>query len=326
MDVKNLAPSLKIDLNLKSIRDGAGFSINNLGTEFKNLYVLTADLRESVRVEEFAKKFPQRFIECGVAEQNMAGIAAGLALCGNKSIITSFAVFSPGRNWDQIRVSICYSKADVKILGGHAGLLTGEDGATHQALEDIAIMRTLPDMIVINPCDYNQAIKALDFAVEYKGPVYIRSYREKTLQITTSETLLEIGEPQIFKEGNDLTLISSGPIISEVLKTVSKLEEKYNLSVELINLPFIKPLNPEKILQSLRKTKKGVVIEEHQISGGVGSAVLEKISESGNFPLKLIGINSTFGESGKSRDLYEKYEISSEFQIKKILNFLDRIK
>jgi len=326
MEVKNLAPTLKINLDLKSIREGAGVSINSLGSELENLYVLTADLRESVRVEEFSKNFPKRFVECGVAEQNMAGIATGLALCGNKAIISSFAVFSPGRNWDQIRVSICYSKADVKILGGHAGLLTGEDGATHQALEDIAIMRTLPEMVVLNPCDYNQAIKALDFAVAYNGPVYIRSYREKTLQITTLDTKLEIGEPQIFKEGSDLTIISSGPIISEVLKTVSKLEEKYNLSVELINLPFIKPLNPEKILQSLRKTKKGVVIEEHQISGGVGSAVLEKISESGNYPLKLIGINNTFGESGKSQDLYEKYEISSEFQIKKILNFLDRIK
>ena len=170
-------------------------------------------MRESVRVEEFSKNFPKRFVECGVAEQNMAGIATGLALCGNKAIISSFAVFSPGRNWDQIRVSICYSKADVKILGGHAGLLTGEDGATHQALEDIAIMRTLPEMVVLNPCDYNQAIKALDFAVAYNGPVYIRSYREKTLQITTLDTKLEIGEPQIFKEGSDLTIISSGPII-----------------------------------------------------------------------------------------------------------------
>jgi len=326
MEIKNLAPSLNIDLGLKSIRDGVGLSLISESPNYENLYVLTADLRESVRVEEFSKKFPKKFIECGVAEQNMAGIAAGLALCGNKAVITSFAVFSPGRNWDQIRVSICYSQADVKIIGGHAGLLTGEDGSTHQALEDIAIVRVLPNIVVINPCDYNQAVKAVALSLEHKGPVYLRSYREKTLQITTPETPLVMGEPQIFKEGNDLTIISSGPIISEVLKTVQELETKYNLSIELINLPFIKPLHPEKIIQSLRKTKKGVVIEEHQISGGVGSAILEKIAEHEVFPLKIIGVNNTFGESGTSKDLYNKYEISSNHQIKKILNFLDRIK
>jgi transketolase len=326
MEIKNLAPSLKIDLNLKSIRDGVGFELENSAEKYPNLYVLTADLRESVRVDSFANKFPDRFIECGVAEQNMAGIAAGLALCGNKAVITSFAVFSPGRNWDQIRVSICYSKADVKIIGSHSGLLTGEDGATHQALEDLAITRVLPNMVVLNPCDYNQAILALDFALSHKEPVYIRSYREKTLQITTLETPLVPFEPQVFKEGSDLTIISSGPIISEVIKTVWELEEKHNISIELINLPFIKPLNPEKIISSLRKTKKGIVIEEHQISGGVGSAVLEKISGQEMFPIKLIGINNTFGESGNYKDLYDKYEISSNHQIKKILNFLDRIK
>jgi len=225
MDFKNFAPSLNLDLNLKSIRDGIGFEILNQGLNNNNFYVLTADLRESLRIEEFAKKFPKRFIECGVAEQNMAGIASGLALCGNTALITSFAVFSPGRNWDQIRVSICYSNLDVKIIGGHAGLLTGEDGATHQALEDIAIMRTLPNMTVINPCDYNQSIQAITFALSHKGPVYIRSYREKTLQITSPNTSLQIGEPQIFKEGSDITIISTGPIISEVLKTVKNFKK-----------------------------------------------------------------------------------------------------
>jgi transketolase len=326
MEIKNLAPSLKVDLNYKSIRDGVGLSLNSQGKNNENLYVLTADLRESVRVNDFAQNYPERFIECGVAEQNMAGIAAGLALCGNTSVITSFAVFSPGRNWDQIRVSICYSNTNVKIIGSHAGLLTGDDGATHQALEDIAITRVLPNMVVLNPCDYNQAIKAVDFAIKHNGPVYIRSYREKTLQVTTPETPFENHEPQIFKEGNDLTIIFSGPILEEVLKTVSFLEEKHKLSVELINIPFIKPLNPEKIISSLRKTKKGVVIEEHQIAGGVGSSILERLSEHEHYPIKLIGINNTFGESGNYKDLYEKYEISSPHQIKKILNFLDRIK
>jgi len=304
MNLKNLAPSLRFDPTLKSIRDGVGFSLNTQAENFNNLYVLTADLRESVRVEDFSKNYPERFIECGVAEQNMAGIAAGLALNGNISLITSFAVFSPGRNWDQLRVSICYSKANVKILGGHAGLLTGEDGATHQALEDIAITRVLPNLTIINPCDYNQAIKALEFTLKHPGPVYLRSYREKTLQITSNETEFTPFEPQIIKEGTDLSIISSGPIISEVLKTVVELEEKYKISVELINLPFIKPLNFEKILKSLRKTKKAIVIEEHQVSGGVGSLILEKISECETaFPVKLIGVKDSFGESGNYKDL-----------------------
>lgn len=324
--MQNLAPELSLQISdNKAIRDGYGEAIDNLAFDNPNLIVLSADLRESMKVDTFQKKFPERFIECGVAEQNMIGIAAGLGLSDNIVITTSFAVFSPGRTWDQIRVSVCYSNSNVKILGGHSGLLTGKDGATHQALEDIAIMRVLPNMIVINPCDYFQAKKALEFSVKHKGPVYLRGYREKTIQITTNQTPLELGEPQIFKEGRDLTLISSGPIIQEVLKSIDELENIHKVSIELINLPFVKPLNPEKIISSLNKTKKGVIIEEHQIFGGVGSAVLEKLSDKVSYPIKLIGINDTFGESGDPLELYEKYEISSRHQVSKILQFLRRI-
>lgn len=324
--MRNLISSLRVDSNnKKAIRDAFGELLENKAQEYPNLFVLSADLRDSTKVLDFSKKFPERFIELGVAEQNLAGVAAGLGLSDNIAVITSFAVFSPGRNWDQVRVSICYSNSNVKIIGGHAGLLTGKDGATHQALEDLAITRVLPNMIVINPCDYHQAKKALEFSLKYNGPVYLRSYREKTLQLTTEQTNFEFGEPQIFKEGKDLTIISSGPIIQEVIKTIEELESIHKISVELINLPFVKPLNPEKIISSLHKTKKGVVIEEHQIHGGVGSAVLEKTADKAFYPIKLIGINDTFGESGDYLELYEKFELSSKHQVSKILQFLKRI-
>lgn len=324
--MQNLVSELSLQISeKKAIRDAYGISLENLAETNPNLIVLSADLSESMKVDGFHKKYPERFIECGVAEQNMIGIAAGLGLSDNIAVTTSFAVFSPGRTWDQIRVSVCYSNSNVKIIGGHSGLLTGKDGATHQALEDIAIMRVLPNMIVINPCDYFQAQKAMELSVKHFGPVYLRGYREKTIQITTNQTPLEIGEPQIFKEGRDLTLISSGPIIQEVLKSIDELENIHKVSVELINLPFVKPLNPEKIIASLNKTKKGVVIEEHQISGGVGSAVLEKISDRVSYPIKLIGMNDSFGESGDYLELYEKFELSSKHQVSKILQFLKRI-
>jgi transketolase len=323
----NPALNLSIDLiNKKSTRDGLGQGLLKNGSEFPNLIVLSADLRESTRVEEFSKKFPKQYIEVGVAEQNMAGMAAGLASAGNIAVINSFAVFSPGRNWDQIRVSICYNNSNVKIVGSHAGLLTGQDGATHQALEDIAITRVLPNLIVINPVDYEQMIKAINFAIGYEGPVYIRSYREKLSQITTEKTPFEFGKAQKFTEGKDLTIITSGPIIFEAIKALKELEDKHHLSIELINLPFIKPIDAETIFQSISKTKKAVVIEEHQIHAGVGSAVLEAISDRNNYPIKLIGVNDTFGESGTPAELYEKYEISSSHITKKILQFLERTK
>lgn len=321
----NPALNLSLDIsNLKSIREAFGAELFNQGYSNKKLVVLSADLRESTRVEDFAKKFEERFIEAGVAEQNMAGMAAGLALNGLIPVMTSFAVFSPGRNWDQIRVSICYSKANVKIIGGHAGLQTGPDGATHQALEDIAITRVLPNMVVINPADHEQAKKALKLSLIHEGPVYLRSYREKTPQITTEDTEFEIGTPQILKQGKDLTLISSGPILFEALKAVEKLEKEKNILVEVINVHTIKPLNNEIIKNSLRKTGKLVIVEEHQISGGVGSAVIESLTDSGLPPFKLIGVNDTFGESGDSAELYEKYGISAQQIYKKILNYLER--
>ncbi len=310
----------------KGIRDGIGESLLASGSLYKNLYVLTADLRESTKLDSFANAFPERFFDVGVAEQNLAGVSAGIGLSGGIAVMSSYSVFSPARNWDQIRVSICYSNANVKIIGGHCGLTTGKDGATHQALEDIAITRVLPNMIVVNPLDYEQAKKALLFSLAQNSPVYIRSYKEKFPQLTSSETPFEPYKIQVLKEGADLTIFSSGPITFEILKVLEEIENELQISIELVNVPFIKPLDVEGILSSIRKTKIAVSIDEHQVAGGLGSAILEGVSEIFPVPFKILGVNDTFGESGDYLDLFEKYEISGFHLKRKIIQFFQRNK
>ena len=295
----------------KSTRDGFGEGLVAAGELDKNIVVLTADLGESTRASEFAKKFAQRFIQVGVAEQNMAGIAAGLALSGKNAFITSFASFNPGRNWDQIRISICYSNANVKMIGSHAGLSVGEDGANTQALEDIAITRVLPNMVVLNPSDYLETIKAVQAAAKHVGPVYIRVSRAPSPVFTTQETPFEIGKATILKTGNHITLISAGPIITEAIKAVQELEENHGISVELINSPSVKPLDKNTIMESARKTRKVLIVEESQVHGGLGSAVMEEVGQDISCLFKIIGVEDTFGESGTAAQLWEKYGISA---------------
>ena len=323
----NPALSYKPDFqNLKGIREGIGEELLNQAENFPNLIVLTANLKESTKVDKFAEKYPNRFFDVGVAEQNLAGISAGLALSGNIPFMTSYSVFSPGRNWDQIRVSICYSKANVKIIGGHTGLRTGKDGATHQALEDIAITRVLPNMEVLTPLDYTQAKEAVKYAILKKGPVYIRSYRDATPQLFNQDHSFDLKKPQIVKEGKDLTVLSHGPVFFELLKAVEKIEKELGISVEVINVSSIKPLDISVISESLNKTKIGVSVEDHQVAGGLGSAILEKISEHVFIPFKIIAINDSFGESGTCEELYEKYGISESKIREKIIQFFKRNK
>jgi len=312
------------NLDKKGVRDGIGDALVEAGNLYPNLFVLTADLRESTKLDKFKEDFPDRFIDVGVAEQNLAGVSAGIALAGGISVMTSYSVFSPARNWDQIRVSICYSNANVKIIGGHCGLTTGKDGATHQALEDIALMKVLPNMIVINPLDYEQAKKALLFSLVQNSPVYIRSYKEKFPTLTTISTPLNPYAIQVLKEGNDLSVFTSGPITFELLKVIPEIESELKISIEVINVPFIKPIDSEGILRSLSKTKLGVSIDEHQMIGGLGSAILESVSSDISFPFKIIGIEDTFGESGDYLDLFEKYGISHSHLKRKIIQFYQR--
>lgn len=305
----------------RSTRDAYGDALLALAKTNKNIVVVSADLAESTRVQAFGKKYPARFIEVGVAEQNMLGVAAGLALAGKTVFASSFAVFSPGRNWDQLRVSVCYSKSNVKIVSSHAGLSVGEDGASHQALEDIAITRVLPNLMVISPLDYEETKKAVIAISKIKNPVYLRLHRQTSAEITNSKSPFQIGKANILQTGTDITLVGCGPILNEAIIASQNLKKK-KISVEIINCHTIKPLDKNTILKSLQKTKRLITLEEHQIAGGLGSAILEQVVGSYPVPLKLIGVQDTFGESGKPAELWHKYKIDSVYIEQEIMKLV----
>lgn len=293
------------DVEQVPTRNGFGDGLVLAAENDANVMGLCADLTESTRMLAFAKKFPERFIQVGVAEQNMTSVAAGLAVEGKIPFFASYAVFSPGRSWDQIRVNGCYNDANIKIVGAHAGISVGPDGATHQALEDIAIMRVLPRLVVLVPCDALEAKKATLAAAIYKGPVYIRLTREKTPIMTTEQTPFVIGKSYVYREGTDVTVIGCGPLLYEALMAAEQLAGK--VSVEVINCPTIKPLDTETILASVKKTKTVVTVEEHQVTGGLGGAICELLSEHYPVPVIRVGMPDSFGESGNPDELLTKY-------------------
>ena len=298
-------------------RNGYGEALVELGGIDPNVVVLTADLAESTRALGFGQKFPERFIECGVAEQNMMGIAAGLALYGKVPFVSSYAVFSPGRNWDQLRVSVAYSEANVKVAGAHTGISVGPDGATHQALEDIAITRVLPNMTVIVPCDVHQTKLATLALGKVKGPAYFRFAREKTPVITTKDTPFEIGKAQILKEGKDVAIIASGPVIYNAMLAAIELESR-GIGVMVVNNHTIKPMDKETIIAAARRCGAVVTVEEHQVMGGCGSAVVEILSESCPVPVLRVGIQDHFGESGEPEELIEKFGMGTDSIIEQV--------
>ncbi len=299
-------------VTMLATRDGVGGALLELGKTKPQVVVLTADLAESTKVEAFAKKFPQRFIEVGVAEQNMAGIAAGLALGKKIPFITSYGVFSPGLNWGVIRSAIAYSNLPVKIIGGHAGLATGPDGATHQALEDIALMRVLPNMIVLAPADEEEAFQATLAAAQYPGPVYIRTSKLPVESIIKEGTPFKIGRAQVLKQGSDVTIIAHGTMVARALES-SKFLDHVAISARVINSASIKPLDQSTILQAFRQTQAVVVVEDHQVAGGLGSAIAELVSqETIRTPYKIIGVQDVFGESGAPDELYQKHGLTAE--------------
>lgn len=305
--VKNLfAP----DIAQKPTRDGYGAGLVAAGTSDQRVLVLCCDLTESTRSLEFKKHFPDRFVEIGVAEQNMAGVAAGLALEGFVPFCSSYAVFNPGRNWDQVRVSVCYNRANVKIVGAHAGISVGPDGATHQGLEDIAITRVLPDMTVISPADAVEARKATIAAAKFKGPVYMRFGREKTPVFTKESAPFSIGKAYVLKNGAHVTIAATGPLVYEALRAADQLRTK-RINAEVINVPTIKPLDEKTILNSVKKTKCLVSVEEHQIAGGLGGALSELLAKKHPVPQQFVGMPNTFGESGTPSELLRYYGMSS---------------
>ncbi len=292
-------------------RNYYGKALAELAKENPNVVVMDADLAGSTKTSDFQKVCPERFIEVGIAEQNMIGIASGLAASGKTVFASTFGVFATGRCWEQIRLGVAYPKLNVKIVATHCGISVGEDGASHQALEDIAVMRALPNMTVIAPADAYEAFAATKAIAEFNGPVYMRMGRAEFPTILEEGVKFEIGKAKVLREGKDVTIVGCGQMVCSCLEAAEKLKEN-GIDAEVINMSTIKPLDSEAIITSVRKTGCCVTAEEHSIIGGLGSAVAECLSENVCVPLERVGTRDTFGESGKPDDLMVKYGLTAD--------------
>lgn len=319
-----LNPKLyRADVEQEPNRSGFGRGLVEAGKRNKQVVALCADLTESTRMSEFKKAFPERFVEIGIGEQNLVTVAAGMSLGGKVPFVSSYAAFSPGRNWEQIRTTICLNQTNVKIVGSHAGVSVGPDGATHQMLEDIALMRVLPNMTVVVPCDAIEAEKATVALAGMTGGAYLRLAREKSPIVTTTETPFSLAKAQVFREGSDLTIIACGLMVYQALVAAELLSE-HSINVEVINCAVIKPLDTVTILKSLRKTGAVMTIEEGQIAAGLGGLVAELLGENEPLPLTRMGMHDHFGESGKPDELLEKFELTSKHIAKRAHELLKR--
>lgn len=293
----------------KDTRSGFGDGIAEAARKNSKIVALTADLAGSMKLNQFMKEFPERFVQCGIAEANMIGIAAGLTIGGHIPYTTTFANFSTGRVYDQIRQSVAYSGKNVKICASHAGVTLGEDGATHQILEDIGLMKMLPGMSVIVPCDYAQTKAATMAIADYVGPVYLR-FGRPVWPIFTDKMPFELGKAQIFSEGTDVTIFACGHLVWKAIEAGRILEEK-GISVEVINIHTIKPLDTAAIIKSIQKTRCAVTAEEHNIIGGLGDAIAQVAGRNLPIPIEYVGTNDTFGESGTPTELLKKYGLDT---------------
>ncbi|MFN8394125.1 MAG: transketolase family protein [Bacteroidia bacterium] len=302
----------------KDTRSGFGQGLLELGRSNPDVVALCADLTGSLKMDAFEAEFPDRFFQCGISEANMIGMAAGLTIGGKIPFTGTFANFSTARVFDQIRQSVCYSKKNVKVCASHAGLTLGEDGATHQSLEDVGMMRMLPGMTVVVPCDYNQTRLATLAVAALKGPVYLRFGRPKWDIFTPAEDpTFEIGKAQVLVEGTDVTVIACGHMVWIALQAAAELKEQ-GVSVEVINMHTIKPLDEEAILKSVRKTGRVVTAEEHNRHGGLGDAVAQVLAEKHPAPQRYVAVNDTFGESGEPEQLLEKYGLGVKDVVKAV--------
>jgi len=297
-------------MEMKDTRSGFGAGLTELGKTNENVVALCADLTGSLKMNDFQNNHPERFFQVGIAEANMMGIAAGMTIGGKIPFTGTFANFSTSRVYDQIRQSIAYSNKNVKICASHAGVTLGEDGATHQVLEDLGMMKMLPHMTVINPCDYNQTKAATLAIAEHIGPVYLRFGRPKVPNFTNANQEFIIGKAVHLQEGNDVTIVATGHLVWEALEAAKKLNEQ-NISSDVINIHTIKPLDTEAIIKSVQKTKCIVTAEEHMLNGGLGDSIAQLLSRELPSPLEMVGVNDTFGESGTPRQLMEKYGLTS---------------
>ncbi|BAV95157.1 transketolase family protein [Ichthyobacterium seriolicida] len=311
-----------VDTGKKDTRSGFGDALTELGETNKKVVGLCADLTGSLKMGEFAKKYPNRFFQMGIAEANMMGVAAGLSIGGQIPFAATFAAFATGRVYDQIRQSIAYSQKNVKIAASHSGLTLGEDGATHQILEDIGLMKMIPHMTVINPCDYNQTKAATLAVADYYGPVYLRFGRPAVPNFTPKDEYFQIGKGILLNEGTDVTIIATGHLVWEAIQAGESLK-KIGIDAEIINIHTIKPLDEQLILKSVNKTKCVVTAEEHQINGGLGDSIAQLLSANTPFPIEMVGVYDVFGESGTPSELMEKYGLTCENiteMSKKVLN------
>ncbi len=305
-------PGGEASVEQKATRQGYGEGLVELGEKNPNVVVLTADLSESTQTESFEKKFPDRFFECGVAEQNMAAIAAGLGVTGKIPFISSYATFSPGKNWETLRTTAVYNHSNVKIAGHHSGIMTGPDGVTHQATEDIASIRAWPGITIFVPCDAIEARKATIKAGEIDGPVYLRFSRDKTPVMTTNETPFEPGRSQVFwiSENPQIAIFAMGYMLYQALLAAKKLEEE-EINSLVVNVSTIKPLDEKGILEAVSQTKAVVTVEDHQVTGGLGGAIAEVLAKNRPTPMEFIGLQDTFAESGKPDELLTKYKMDA---------------
>lgn len=307
----------------KDTRSGFGQALLELGRSNPLVVALCADLTGSLKMDAFEKEFPERFIQTGIAEANMMGIAAGLAISGKIPFTGTFANFSTGRVYDQIRQSIAYSNKNVKIAASHAGLTLGEDGATHQILEDIGMMKMLPNMTVINPCDYNQTRMATLAVAQMEGPVYLRFGRPKVPNFTGANEPFEIGKALLLNEGEDVTIFATGHLVWEAILAGRMLAEK-GIDAEIINIHTIKPLDATAILNSVKKTGCVVTAEEHQLNGGLGDSINQVLALNMPAPVEMVGVNDQFGESGTPEQLMKKYGLSAENIVEKAIKSISR--
>lgn len=311
------------DVKRIATRDSYGEELVKLGAEHEDIVVLDADLAEATRSGEFQKVYPDRFIDCGIAEENMMGVAAGLAAAGKVPFASSFAMFAVGRAYEQIRNSIGYPHLNVKIGASHAGISVGEDGATHQCIEDIALMRMIPGMVVINPSDYIEAKAAVRAAYEHDGPVYMRFGRLAVPILNDGpDYKFELGKGVVLREGKDLTIIATGLLVYNCLEAAERLAAEDGIDAQVINIHTIKPIDEDLIVEAAKTTGKIVTVEEHSVIGGLGSAVCDVLSEKAPTKVMKIGINDTFGESGPALELLKKYGLDTDGIYEKIKTFI----
>ena len=305
------------------LRAGFGQGLVEAGQANENVVALSADVCGSVKINDFAKAFPERFVQCGIAEANMVGIAAGMSLCGKVPFLGGFAEFVTGRVYDQIRQVVCYSNKNVKVCGSHAGISLGEDGATHQTMEDIALMKVLPNMTVLVPCDYNQAKAATLAAAEHVGPVYLRLGRSKMPNFTEEGAKFEIGKAQMMNEGKDVTIFACGHLVWEALEAAKALEAE-GINAEVINLHTIKPLDVDAIVASAKKTGAVVTAEEHLFNGGMGDSVAQTLALHCPTPMEYVAVDDKFGESGTPDEMLTNYGLRAKNIVEKVHAVLKR--